>query len=412
MLLVRLLSFLRGYVTVEIRGRYPERLINICAARGIFLWNINRSEGCITARMSIKGFKALAPAARKAACRVKIIKRSGFPFVMHRHRKRYVFAAGIALFLIACHILSLFVWKIEIVGETDAVDRNALMQSLEKYGLYMGALASSVDNDKVKRGVMTDMEELSWVGIDINGAGARVEVRKRTLKPEIEDKNKAVSLVASRNGVVTALNISQGVTYVKPGDVVYEGQLLVSGIVESTLGGVRTVASSGEVTATTWYEKTGEVPDKREVRTRTGETKSKHTLEIFGWNIPLFFSDKVSFKEFDRVSKVNNLWENDKFSLPFSFHYDKFYDVEISYEKIPYSRGLEIAREQLCSEIEKELPSSAQVKDITYTEGKSAEGKPILTVVYECSENIAQEKEALYEPLGENNGSGADGGDN
>lgn len=411
MLLVRLLSFLRGYVTVEITGRYPERLINICAARGIFLWNICRRESGVTACMSIKGFKKLPSVAKKASCRIRIIKRSGFPFILHRHRKRYVFAAGIAVLLITCHIMSLFIWKIEIIGADD-IDRTALMESLARHGLSTGVLASSVDNEQIKRGVMMDMEELSWIGVDINGSGARVEVRKRTPKPDIEDKDKACSLVASRNGVITGLNISQGVTYVSLGNVVYEGQLLVSGIIESTQAGIRTVAAAGEVTATTWYEKTGVIPDKKEVRTRTGKTKSKHTLEIFGLNIPLFFSDKVSFDEFDRESRVNKLWENDKFSLPFAFHYDKFYDVEISYEKITPQQGEELIKEQLCSEIEKELSPSAQVKNISTSKGSDAEGRPTLTVVYECSENIAQEKEALYEPIGENTGSGENGGDN
>jgi len=412
MLFVRILAFLRGYITVKIRGQYPERLINICAARGIFLWDISRNEdGSVTAQMSINGFKRMPAIAKKSACRVHLVSRQGLPFILHRHRKRYVFATGVLLFILTCYILSLFVWKIEITGD-ESIDRTALMESLSRHGLHVGAFAGSVDNYKIKRGVMTDMAEVSWVGIVVNGSGAEVEVRRRVPKPEITDENRVCNLVASQNGVITALNISNGVKYVDIGNVVYKGQLLVSGVIETNASGIMTVPASGVVTATTWHEKTGVIPDKKEVRSRTGKEKSKHMLNVFGWKIPLFFSDKVEFENFDRESRVNKIWENDKFPLPFSFHYDKFYDVDISYEKLSRKEGIAALKEQLQKEVEKDLDPSAVVKEITWSEGTNSAGKPTLTVSYECSENIAMEKEALYEPLGEDNGSGEDGGDN
>ncbi|MDD4688483.1 MAG: sporulation protein YqfD [Eubacteriales bacterium] len=412
MLFVRLLGFLRGYITVEIIGRSPQRLINICVARGIFLWNIRCvGEGRVQGCMSINAFKNMPSATRKSACRVRVVSRHGLPFLIHRHRRRYVFASGIIALIIICHILSLFVWKIEVTG-SEEIDRAVLMDTLSKNGLKVGTLASSVDNNAIRRGVMRDMEELSWVSVMVNGSGAEVEVRKRVPKPDIIEKGKAYNLVASRNGVITSLNISQGVTYVDVGNVVYKGQILVSGVIETTQAGILTVPSFGTVTATTWYEETTPVPDKQEIRTRTGDTKSKHTLEIFGWNIPLFLSDKISFENFDRVSRVNKLWRNSKIDLPFSFHYDKFYDIEINYKKLPLKEGIKIAKNNLKDKITSELGPEAIVNNITYEQWVDQKGKLNLTAVYECSENIGQKKEALYEPYGEDYGSGEDGGDN
>ncbi len=412
MLFVRISSFLRGYIKVKISGQYPERLVNICAARGIFLWSISRSEeGALTASMSINGFKYMPTIAKKAGCRVRLLSRHGLPFVLHRHRKRYVFAAGVIAFLLICYMLSLFVWKIEITGD-ETISRTQLLNSLEKHGLYTGAFSGSIDNNKVKRGVMSDMPEVAWVGLVTNGSGARVEVRRRVPKPDITDEQRVCNLVASQNGVITALNITNGVKYVDVGNVVYKGQLLVSGVIETNASGIMTMPASGIITATTWYEKTGVLPETKEVRTRTGETKSKHMLKIFGWKIPLFFDDKVEFKSFDRESRVNKLYESEKFSLPFSFHYDKFYDVDISYEELSPEESRAILKKQLRKEVESAFGSSVVVKDIVWTEGVNAEGKSTLTVSYECSENIAEEKEALYEPFGKDYGSGEDGGDN
>ncbi len=410
--MAKILAFFRGYIKVEISGRYPERLINICAARGVFLWDISRgNNGVVTAYMSIKGFKHMPAIAKKASCRVHILNKYGMPFIIHRHRRRYMFVTGIAIFLIACYIFSLFVWKIEIVGD-ETINRADLMQSLSKHGLHIGSFANGVDNEKVKRGVMSDMSDVAWVGIIINGSGAQVEVRRRVPKPDIVDEGRVCNIVASHDGVITALNITNGVKYVDVGNVVYKGQILVSGVIETKASGIMTVPASGIITATTWHEKTGVIPEKKQVRFRTGKEKSKHIIKIFGWKIPLFVDDKVPFKHFDRESKVKKLLKIKNFSLPFSFHYDKFYDVDISYEELSLDEGKAILKEQLCKEVENELDPSAVVKKITWSEGVDANGKTTLTVSYECSENIAQEKEALYEPLGENPGSGEDGRDN
>ena len=65
MFLVRLANFIYGYVVIIIEGMFPERFLNICARRGIYLWNVKK-EGKyqISANISVRGFKMVRPVAK------------------------------------------------------------------------------------------------------------------------------------------------------------------------------------------------------------------------------------------------------------------------------------------------------------------------------------------------------------
>lgn len=78
MFLVKLLNIIRGYVIIIIEGVFPERFLNICARRGIYLWNVTRRDKLrISANVSVKGFKAMRPIAKKNALPRVYTKKKG-----------------------------------------------------------------------------------------------------------------------------------------------------------------------------------------------------------------------------------------------------------------------------------------------------------------------------------------------
>ena len=60
-----LMHFLKGYVRIWVYGYSPERFLNLCANRGIFLWNIEKQEEGYTLCLHKKAFFALKPIVKK-----------------------------------------------------------------------------------------------------------------------------------------------------------------------------------------------------------------------------------------------------------------------------------------------------------------------------------------------------------
>lgn len=400
MFLLRLANLIRGYILISVEGFFLERFLNICTNRNIFLWDIKRLGNTkMIACISIAGFKKMATIAYKSRCRVKILKKEGLPFILHKHRKRYAFLAGILLFFTVIFVLSSFVWGIEING-LEKMDINTIHQALRESGLKIGMPTGMVNVDDVQNKMMTSMPDIAWIGVNIVGSKAKVEIKERAQKPEMAQKDKSYHIKAKCDGVITKMDVKEGLPLVKPGDVVSKGQLLVSGVLDSKVLGVRYVPSSAIVIAKTWNEASAPVKPYEEIQQRTGKTKSKHILQLFGFNINFFINDRVPFEKFERINNVKQLSLGPNLLLPFSFHYDKFYEVEDIRQEISPEQAYQNTVESLHQQLDAEITQDIQVTNRTDTQKINENGETIVTVTYECLESIAEMEETNYEPNG------------
>ena len=73
-----LMSYVYGYVDIEVEGYYIERFINICASKGIYLWKTKRNKSTILcARIKREDFKKLRAICKKTQCKMKIRNKKG-----------------------------------------------------------------------------------------------------------------------------------------------------------------------------------------------------------------------------------------------------------------------------------------------------------------------------------------------
>ena len=76
-----------GYLKIEIEGFFIQRFINLCISKGIFLdqtKHINKSK--IVTKINKNDFRDVCKIAKKTNCRIKIIKKAGVPFIVHKYR--------------------------------------------------------------------------------------------------------------------------------------------------------------------------------------------------------------------------------------------------------------------------------------------------------------------------------------
>ena len=95
----RWMRFLRGYVTLLLIGKEPERFLNLCSANGIVIWELlHRDEG-YQMKMSVGDYFRLQPLCRKTRSRIRILQKRGMPFFFQKSRKRKAFFLGVLLFV-------------------------------------------------------------------------------------------------------------------------------------------------------------------------------------------------------------------------------------------------------------------------------------------------------------------------
>lgn len=312
-------NYLQGYVIIKVYGFSTERFINMASYRGIHIWDMNIEEGCVYIKVSLSDFKMLKECAKKTGCKFEIIKRYGFPFFVNRYRKRKILALGIPLFIVCIYILSSFLWKIDIYGN-DRVSKTDILKMLDDNGISAGVLKFNIDTKETAKKIIEEFPDISWASVSINGTELIVKVSETIEKTTIED-NTPSDIISSKDGIIEGIAVSSGTPIVKIGDVVYEGDTLVSGEIILKDGeeevGKEYTASKGQVFAKVWYEFYNEVPLVCNENIYTGDNKTDIYITLNGvmFNI---ITPKIEYKNYDTQLVYEKIFSLGDYILPFS----------------------------------------------------------------------------------------------
>ncbi|MCX7923517.1 MAG: sporulation protein YqfD [Clostridia bacterium] len=390
MLFLRLWNYMRGYVIILVEGYFLEKFINICTHRQIFLWDVKRQKNCkMMLKISIKGFKMLRPIARKTRCRVSLVGKRGFPFVMYRYKNRKTFVVGAVAFIFMIFILSSYIWAVDISGNKK-ISSQLIVDKLAAYGVRPGTIKYGIDTNKLVNNMMLEINELAWIGITVKGTKIKVEVAERTNPPELVKKDIPCDIIATKDGVIKSIITKEGQEAVKVGDTITRGQILISGsVVNAKKPEVppRLVHAIGLVKARTWYEGSCAVDQRPIEKQRTGKIQNKYSLVLFSKNINLL-PGRVKFENYDRSEIRKRLSVGEDLVFPFEFVIDKYYESNLVEKEISYEEARQHAADNAYKEALKNVPEGAEIvkSSVEYVE-KDDEGT-YANVVIECLENI------------------------
>lgn len=284
-MLLGLIRFARGTVEFEIKDGYLERFINLCGKSGVPLWSVHRSGGTLTAKTSYMGSKRLREMAGKSGVTLRLIRKGGVPPILRRYRLRTGVFAGAAILLLLPFFMSMFLWQIDIAGNT-TIPTDELLGALDVLGVHTGARRGAIDTRDVERRMMLAEGRLSWIAVNLRGSTAHVELRERDIAPPRVSDDIPHNIVANRDGFITEMIVYDGQPLVKKGDSVVAGDMLVSGIMEDGKQKNRTVHARAKIEAQVTDSLSVTVPYTRTVHLDTGAEHRKQ-LQIFSLSVPL-----------------------------------------------------------------------------------------------------------------------------
>lgn len=330
----RILRFLYGYLLLELKGGAKERFLNLCASRGIYVWNVKKREENLWLYVTLADFFNLRPLVRKTKAKVVIRQRHGLPFFMPKLRKKWFFLFCTAMTFSVLVMASTRLWSIDCVGNHGVTD-DQLEEFLESRGLKRGVAMSRIHESELEKELRKAFSDLSWVSVTLKGSRMTISV-KETLKPagKTQDIKTPGDLVSPFDGVVVDVIVRNGVPKVKAGDAVVNGQILIA-------GSVPIYGDDGLVKQWTYVEADGDViiertclyedalPSRYVVNETTGRRGSGYAVTIGNRNIKLqlqkdflneyvterditpsffaFLSIPVQLREIDRIEYLPTL---------------------------------------------------------------------------------------------------------
>jgi similar to stage IV sporulation protein len=387
--------YLFGYVDIKIEGFFIERFVNLCFAKGIFLWQLTRNSSIeVTARISIKDFKRIHKIAKTTKCKVKVESKKGFPFLLNRYKKRKIFAITFLVVAILIFGLTRFVWNIEIKCDKSEIASN-ILEILEENGIKEGVAINKIDTQKAINSICMKCSEVSWVGIKISGTSVIVSTQLADLKPEIIDPTAYCDIISDKEAVITKITTLNGTAEVNVGDTVNVGDILVRGIIEGKYTDPRNVHAEAEILAKVWYTKEREESLIQNYYELTENTYNNFSIKIN--NFEINFNKRLpNFKKYDTIEANKKIKLFSNLYMPFEFKKTTYIEKNLKQKVYTTEELSDELKEKLKKELLEENNISEEgLIDVIQTSNPTENGVKVkVTCVTE--EKIGIEQQSVY----------------
>ena len=403
----RAMNYLRGTVTLTAQGLFPERLLNLCAQEGVPCWGVewadSRTLRLTTFRQKLPQLRRLA---QRAGCEIAVEGRRGLPDFLGRFRRRYAFLMGLALSLLAVCVLSRFVLTIDVTGN-ETVSTARILSQLRQEGVRPGVYGPGLDRKAIAQRALGELEELSWMSINLYGTRLEVVVREAVPSPEMVDDEGYYDVVARADGIITQVEPLAGEAAVQEGDTVAQGEVLISGLVsiqppvysDQPVRYYQTHAR-GRVYARTWRTLEAAIPLTAQVKRYTGEERTLWSLRCLDLRLDFYKNSSIPGEDYDKITTVHQLTLPGGRSLPMMLTAQRCraYDTQT----VPLNReaAQALLEERLFAALQGQIGAEGQVIRTDYTARVSGDQLRV-TLTAECREEIGQEVPSTREIPGE-----------
>lgn len=354
MLMHRMANYLTGSAKIHISGAIPEKFINLCMSEGIFLWNITKVATGLTAYIRLSDFFYIRPIARKSATKVRVLGRSGLPFLKKKIMRRKMLLVGALVFIILLQYLTSFVWFIEIRG-IKALAAADVKQVAYTAGLKLGVSKNKVDVKNIEREILYQIPEVAWASVAFTGTRVVIEIVEKTM-PKQEDKSPA-NIVAAKDGIITELITLTGKAAITKNSTVKKGDILIYG----QDANMNPIKANGLVKARVWYEGYGEVCLEQPYFERTGNREIGVVLKIGDQEMALKPLPKQPYSYYEEEVAHKNLlfWRNRNIAVESTIHI--YYELAAGIRAITLETAREEAKASALTAVQNKIPETAQI---------------------------------------------------
>lgn len=398
-------SYIKGYVTIIVKGRMPELFFQHCVNKGISVWNVKREgKSSCSGNVKLTDIPKVKQLRHEGNYKISFDKRRGYPFIFSRFFRRKEFVLSFIMSVLLILFMSNIIWKVEITGELPKEIEEKIAKQLNEYGIHPGAFLFTIDAPgKIQQKLIDDIPELLWVGVHQKGTTFQLEGVEKIIvkKDEVEGPR---NLVATKKGVIKQMYVSKGLPKVMVNDFVKPGQILVSGTlneVSNEQGNQDNkedkddkqnsilVAADGEVIASTWYEVDVTIPFKKNYELLTGNQEKRYYIGINKFKLPIWGFGSPEYEAIHRDSTETPLnffkWKLPIKVIETTLSEKQYHELERTKEEA-VKDGIKQAKEEL----QLQLGPDAKITSEKVLHESIENGKVKLYLYITVEENIAK----------------------
>jgi len=387
-----------GMVTAELTGADPGESLQIINGRNIRLYRVEwAGELTVQFRCSRRHRKEINAICGKRGDSIRFSEERGLGVLGKNLLRRPLLIGSFLFFLVLTMVLPTRVLFFRVEGN-ESVPARLILETAADCGIRFGVSRRAVRSEKMKNALLGAMPQLKWAGINTSGCTAVISVRERLMQEEKPASTGVISIVAARDGFITSCTVTRGNGLCAPGQVVKEGQVLISGYTDCGLC-IQVTEAEGEIFAETSRDYRAVMPSVYAVRSSELETRSRFSL-IIG-------KKRINFWKGSGISPVTcgRMYKEYYITLPGGFQLPICVGVEtLTHWETVSDRCLPEEAEEMMGDFTRKSVQAQMVagrilqENMTFSYG---EEQCVLDGRFLCSEMIGR---VITEEIGETNG--------
>jgi similar to stage IV sporulation protein len=281
-----------------------------------------RQEEDYQFRITIKNFKKLKPIARKTGIVPLITKKIGLPFILHRYRKRKGFALGLLICMVMVYILSLYVWDINLLGNSKYT-ADTMLQFLQEHDVYAGVQKKKVNCQEIEETIRLAYKDIGWVSAEMKGTRLVIKITETNMPAPAQKAIEPSHMIATKDAIIKSIITRSGKPLVREGSIVKKGDILVSGILPvmddfGVLMNQHPVLADADIVCKTYYEYKEVFPLSYISKNYTQKTKKGYYVSFLSKKLFLY-NPRYSYNTYDIIGNEKTIHITDSFYLPFRY---------------------------------------------------------------------------------------------
>jgi len=383
--------FLVGSRRISCSGAYSSALLDLCLRGGYDLSDFFASEdGAVCFRLSALAAKRLMRDAAREGIAITVEDSRGLPAILWHHRRRAGLMLGVILIAFLLFFAERFVWDVRVTGNVTMTESEVL-EELHACGFGVGSYIPSIDASALENRVLLASDRISWISVYLDGTVARVQVIEHVETPPPTDLSRPANLIAAVDGQIELIELYRGNCVVRVGQAVRAGELLVSGLYDSTLQGYRYTRAAGKILARTERTVRVEIPLEYTEKVYKSEKYDEIHLKFFDYSLKVFKSVGNGTDTCDIIKEEINLDPFGRHTLPLGITVTK----RLGYTEMIAQRDHECALALAYAELDRRMAElSDHVEVLSKTiRTEIGERSLILECTLSCIEDIAVQTE-------------------
>jgi len=322
-MLQSLFRYIKGTIRIRIRGYSLERFINLCKYKNIEMWGLIPNQQSYLLYMYAKDFRRIKPFLRKTKTKVTIEEREGLPFFFYSYKKRLCFWMGFFISLFLIYGMSFFLWDISVHGN-QSVTSNQIIKYLQTQKVSCGMLKTKIDCNKLSKHIRNDFDNIIWVSVSMNGTKLDINIKEKTDAAILkETDSEPADIISDKSGIIYEIITRNGVPFVKKGDEIEYGTVLVSGAIPITNDAKEVthynyVCAEADILVYRIIEYNDFVNQKYEKKIYTKKKRSYPFLKFLDYNINLG-PQKNNFENVEIYTSRNTIKITENFQVPITY---------------------------------------------------------------------------------------------